>query len=168
MWFVWMVLKPMKEQNITRNWPRAGYLRRLAAGIYDLFLALAIFVITGFVGHLIFIAWMKLGWIQGVQDFSQLNQHPEQLHWLHVWVRGWCFFWIIYFYIWFWQRGQTLGMRAWRLRLQYTDGAFLSRKDALLRFFWSFGGLGNLLIWCRSDRRALQDYLTASEIVYQQ
>lgn len=158
----------MQEPNSAINLPRAGCLRRIAAGVYDLFLAMAIYVIAGFVGNFIFIVWMKLGWVQGVDDFSQLNQFPEQLHGLYVWLRGWCFFWVVYFYIWFWQRGQTLGMRAWRLRLQYVDGAHLSRKDALVRFFWSFGGLGNLLIWCRSDQRALQDCLTASEIVYQQ
>jgi len=39
------------------------------------------------------------------------------------------------FFAWFWTRGgQTLGMRAWRLRVQNEDGTAISWSQALLRF----------------------------------
>jgi uncharacterized RDD family membrane protein YckC len=40
------------------------------------------------------------------------------------------------FFGWFWTHGgQTLGMRAWKIRLQRTDGEGLGWWQALLRFF---------------------------------
>lgn len=42
-----------------------------------------------------------------------------------------CFF----FYGWFWTHGgQTLGMRAWKIRLQRCDGGNVTWRQALLRF----------------------------------
>jgi uncharacterized RDD family membrane protein YckC len=41
----------------------------------------------------------------------------------------------VLFYTWFWTHGgQTLGMRAWRIRVHRDDGAPLRWRDALLRF----------------------------------
>jgi uncharacterized RDD family membrane protein YckC len=39
------------------------------------------------------------------------------------------------YFVWFWQRGQTLPMKAWRLRLTARDGSKVSPARALARYF---------------------------------
>lgn len=66
------------------------------------------------------------------------------------------------FYVFFWTRaGQTLGMQAWRLRLQRADGGALTPADALRRLLWATltlapAGLG--LLWVLVDREGLSLY----------
>ncbi|AMN46333.1 hypothetical protein ACG33_04260 [Steroidobacter denitrificans] len=63
----------------------------------------------------------------------------------------------------FWtRRGQTLGMMAWRLKLQRMDGRPIGWRDALLRLAGatiSLGllGLGYFWIWIDRDRLAWHD-----------
>ena len=64
------------------------------------------------------------------------------------------------FYAWFWLHGgQTLGMRAWRLRLQRTDGLPVTIWQALLRFMaaipsLALAGLG--LFWMLIDKDKME------------
>lgn len=65
-------------------------------------------------------------------------------------------------------KGQTIGMLAWRLRLD-TDGVFTLRK-ALLRFCGELlsiasVGLGYFWIWIDKDRRSWSDILSGSCVV---
>jgi uncharacterized RDD family membrane protein YckC len=56
-----------------------------------------------------------------------------------------------------WSRGgQTIGMRAWRLRIVASDGGALPWPRALLRFAVALGSLAALgfgFAWCLIDRR---------------
>jgi uncharacterized RDD family membrane protein YckC len=76
------------------------------------------------------------------------------------------------FYAWFWTHGgQTLGMRAWRLRVQRFDGSPITLWQALLRFLaaipaWALLGLGYLWILVDRDRLALHDRFSESVIVH--
>jgi uncharacterized RDD family membrane protein YckC len=75
------------------------------------------------------------------------------------------------FYGWCWTHGgQTLGLRAWKLRVVTADGAPLSWPDAARRFVASAilflpPGLG--LIWSLLDsqRRCWHDRLSRSQVV---
>jgi uncharacterized RDD family membrane protein YckC len=75
------------------------------------------------------------------------------------------------FYAWFWTHGgQTLGMRAWRLRVQRFDGSPITLWQVLLRFLsaipaWALLGLGYLWILVDKDRLALHDRFSESMIV---
>ena len=75
------------------------------------------------------------------------------------------------FYAWFWMHGgQTLGMRAWRLRVQRFDGSPLTLWQVLLRFLaaipaWALLGLGYLWMLVDKDRLALHDRFSESMIV---
>ena len=66
---------------------------------------------------------------------------------------------ILAFFAYFWTHGgQTLGMRAWRLRLLRADGARLTCSDAALRWLTAWisalpAGLGYL--WALVDREGL-------------
>jgi uncharacterized RDD family membrane protein YckC len=71
-----------------------------------------------------------------------------------------------------WTRsGQTLGMRAWRLRAVNAQGRPLAWKPALLRLFWSAlawapAGLGVLWIYWDPEHLALQDRLSNTRVVH--
>ncbi len=75
------------------------------------------------------------------------------------------------FYAWFWLHGgQTLGMRAWRLRLQRLDGGAITLWQALLRFMVAIPslaacGLGLFWMLVDRDRLALHDRISESTIV---
>ncbi|UCX05687.1 RDD family protein [Shewanella glacialimarina] len=147
------------------NFPRASFVRRLGAMIYDALLAVAVYMIAGAIGFGVFYGLYTTGIISlgGYEHISDtLNNTPiyqgvYQL-WLALCVGG--------FYALFWSKGgQTLGMRAWRLKVQHPNGQNLSFITACARVIWSILGLGNLFILLNSDKLALQDKMTRSEIV---
>ena len=86
--------------------------------------------------------------------------------WYQAAVVGTCFL----FYAWFWTHGgQTLGMRAWRIRVLRDDGAPLTWRDALLRFAAAWlaalpAGLG--FWWCLldADKRCWHDCATRTHV----
>lgn len=71
----------------------------------------------------------------------------------------------------FWtRRGQTLGMAAWRLRVQREDGTLLTWRDALERFAGAAVsllalGLGYFWIWFDRDRLAWHDRWSKTRVV---
>ncbi len=79
-------------------------------------------------------------------------------------------FGLLYF-SWFWTAasGQTLGMRAWGLRIQSDDGRTPTRRQAAMRFFaailsWICLGLGFARIVFAADGRAWHDNVSATAI----
>jgi uncharacterized RDD family membrane protein YckC len=75
------------------------------------------------------------------------------------------------FYAWFWLHGgQTLGMRAWRLRLQRPDGQPVTLWQTLLRFLaaipsLAFAGLGLFWMLLDKNKMAAHDRISESVIV---
>ena len=75
------------------------------------------------------------------------------------------------FFCGFWMRGgQTLGMRAWRVKLVRKDGLPISLRDALLRYFaallsWAPLGAGFLWILVDPQRLAWHDRLSGTRLV---
>jgi uncharacterized RDD family membrane protein YckC len=76
------------------------------------------------------------------------------------------------YYILNWVRsGQTLGMRAWRLRAVSDSGKPLSGRSAALRFVcglvaWPPAALGVLWLYLDPDRLALHDRLSETRVVH--
>lgn len=76
-----------------------------------------------------------------------------------------------FFYAWFWTHGgQTLGMRAWKIRLCDQQGSDVNCAMALRRFAsailsWSALGLG--FCWCLFDKEKLcwHDRLSGTRLV---
>jgi uncharacterized RDD family membrane protein YckC len=92
----------------------SGLARRLAALGYDALLLLAAFLVL-------------TGLLIGLRG-SEIPPHT----W---WFQGLIVCVCVLFYTWFWTHGgQTLGMRAWRIRVHRDDGEALRWRDALLRF----------------------------------
>jgi uncharacterized RDD family membrane protein YckC len=75
------------------------------------------------------------------------------------------------FYGWFWTRkGQTAGLKTWKLRLITFNGQPLTWKQALIRFLaallsWGLLGLGFLWILMDKNNYALHDYLSKTCLV---
>jgi len=69
-----------------------------------------------------------------------------------------------------WTRGETLGMRAWKLRIEGPDGRPPGWRAALLRFFfalfsWAALGLGYLWVLVDRDGLAWHDRLSGTRLV---
>jgi uncharacterized RDD family membrane protein YckC len=129
----------------------AGLARRLAAMSYDWFLLIAIlFAVT-----LIFVV------LSGGEAIA------PGTWWFDLSLIAAAYL----FFGWFWTHGgQTLGMRAWKIRVETADGGRLGWPEATRRFFASAvlflpPGLG--LLWAVFDpeRRCWHDRLSRTRIV---
>jgi uncharacterized RDD family membrane protein YckC len=106
----------------------AGLFRRLAALLYDSLLVIAI----------LFIAALPLPLVEESVRTLQWARILEQLYLLTAWFL---------FFGWFWTHGgQTVGMKAWRTKLQRMNGDEPSWRDALIRFSVSSGSFWLLLV----------------------
>jgi uncharacterized RDD family membrane protein YckC len=128
-----------------------GLARRLASGVYELLLLLA----------LVFLATFPF-----LALFSDAT-HGWRRHLLQLWVLVVCGA----YFVWFWTRGgQTLPMKTWNLRLARTDGAALTWQLAVLRYLLAVVGLfaaGLGFAWALfdRDRQFLHDRLCGTSIV---
>ncbi len=75
------------------------------------------------------------------------------------------------FFGWFWTHGgQTLGMRAWRIRAQKADGTAMDWSSSTRRLLsalvsWGFLGLGYLWILVDKNNLAWHDHLSNTQLV---
>jgi len=130
-----------------------GFFRRLAAQIYDLFLLVA----------LLFIATALLLPFTAGEAIS-----AQQTLIYRIYLAVISFF----FYGWFWTHGgQTLGMRAWKIKVLTLDQKNINWKQALLRFLtamasWGFFALGFLWIFIDNNRRSWHDHLSKTALFF--
>lgn len=134
----------------------AGFWRRLAAVLYDGLLLLALYMFT---------AAALLPFTQGTaitpQDSAGLTY---VLRSLLVVVT------VFYFGVSWTRSGQTLGMLAWKIRVQRLDGARLHWRDVLVRFgaallSWVPAGLGLVWMLIDRDKRAWHDRLSRTRVI---
>ena len=148
------------------EFPRAGFRRRLGSWVYDVLIAFAVYMVAGAVSFLLFNLLIKFGLID-MQNF----EHPIDLQrsslLYSVLIYGWNIAWVSFFFVFFWAKsGQTLGMKAWRLRVQNQDGTRISKITGIKRLLPTLLGLGNLtVIFDRKNKLSLQDRLTNTEVV---
>ena len=129
----------------------SSLLRRLASIAYDLLVVSAVLLIAA--APVVLLAQETLS--------TRPGRHLFQGYLLTV---------TFAFFGWFWVHGgQTLGMRAWRLRLTNTTGGNVTWKQAALRFStaplsWLPAGLGFLWVLIDHDGRAWHDLLSATHL----
>ncbi|TMO60113.1 RDD family protein [Pseudoalteromonas aurantia] len=147
--------------------PKAGLLRRLASLMYDGLVVIAFAMLTTimylfFIQSLISFDVLSLG---KYEDVSALIQGSSLLYGLRAILLVLV---SVLFFSYFWTKsGQTIGMRAWRLKVQTPDGALLSWPKAILRSLTAVLGLGNLLVLIDfKQKRALQDMICGTEVVF--
>lgn len=127
-------------------------LRRLACLVYESLLVLAMLLVA------------TLAFVLLVPDprATALGRALLQA-WLLLVVGG--------YFVLFWSKGgQTLAMKAWRIRVVTRDGAPLSPLLALRRFAWALPGVlafGAGLLWALADRdrQFLHDRLAGTRLV---
>ena len=147
------------------DFPRAGFMRRLAAMIYDALVAVAVGMVAALVLLVIFTICHSNGLIgqqyEHLSDFMQTSVIYTTI--LQVWVGAW----VLGFFLWFWaEGGQTIGMRAWRMRIFSTVEAPMTFGRLCLRLVSSLGGLGTLLVlFDYKNKQSLQDRLAKTEIL---
>lgn len=130
----------------------AGLWRRLAALVYDWILLTAI----------LFVATVALLVFRGGEAFPA--HHPAYSACLIVTAMA--------FFGWFWTHGgQTLGMRAWKIRAAGIAGQPLNWRQALIRSFVAMlgaavFGLGFLWMLVDSRRRCWQDIASDSQVIF--
>ena len=125
--------------------------RRLAAALYD--------------GLLLAALWMVAALLEIVVRDALGLERSWMLLRVYLFLVG------LIFFAWFWTHGgQTLGMRAWRLKVRRRDGQPLSWPVACARYAlawlaWLPLGLG--VLWCAIDarRRSWHDALSGTEII---
>lgn len=125
-------------------------LRRIGALLYDALLLIAIFVLAAI--PFVLLTGRPQGWMRLLFQFYLLAVAFVFLGWF--WVHG----------------GQTLGLRAWRLRVTHADGGPLGWRTAALRFLaallsWGCAGLG--FLWMLFDNAHLtwHDRLSHTRVV---
>jgi len=140
----------MDKADNTPAYKPAGLLVRLVAMFYDALLLLSALLIATAIALLV---------------------TKGSLHTHNPFFRTTLFLICFSFYAWFWLHGgQTLGMRAWKLRLQNKDGRPITIWQALLRFLvaipsLAFAGLGFLWMLIDKDQMTLYDRFSESVIV---
>ena len=129
--------------------PSAGLLRQLAAMIYDSLLIFAVLLFAILVPVMI--------------------NGGEAIEW-NVWLlRFYLLLTVFFYYAWFWQKsGQTLGMRAWRIRVINEHGANPTFGVSFVRFAfallsWACFGLGYL--WRLFKPFTWHDRLSGTRVV---
>jgi uncharacterized RDD family membrane protein YckC len=150
--------KSLQQQY--QSCPRANFLKRVGAYLYDLFAISALLMLAGILAIIVVIIASNIGLInieayRDVADFLA----SSQVFALYLAII------IIGFYGYFWTRGgQTIGMKAWRLRVQNSDGSNISFTQSLIRMATSAFGLGNFLVFFE-DKSAFQDQWAECEMV---
>ncbi|ARU26969.1 RDD family protein [Cellvibrio sp. PSBB006] len=143
--------------------PTAGVLRRFAAIVYDALLLLAISIGYGGLALLINVL------IQGQPPEGQKVQWG---HWNILVFIGWMLT-LASFFCYFWRRsGQTLGMRAWRMKLVDLEYGTPGFKHCAIRclvapFSLLLGGLGYFWRWFDPQKMTLHDRLSKTQVIVQ-
>jgi uncharacterized RDD family membrane protein YckC len=142
--------------------PPAPLWRRIAAMLYDSFLVFAIWIIVGF------IVLYALG-VNSAQNASgelaQLTPLQNNVLFASMMLSAFLFFGF------FWTHsGQTLGMQAWRIKVQNPDGSAISWLQALLRcctapFALLALGLGYLCMLVDPQKRTVPDRISRSQVI---
>jgi uncharacterized RDD family membrane protein YckC len=129
----------------------AGLLRRVAAAVYDALLVTALCMLTTFC-VIAFRGGEPIGPGNLLYQLSLLA--TAAIFFIGFWVRG----------------GQTLGMRAWRLRVEQHSGAALDWKIGLIRFVAGLlsiipAGLGLLWLIVDPQHLAWHDRISKTRVV---
>ena len=144
-----------------REFPNASFIRRLAAMVYDFFLILALWLLTG---SLLLAAFGE--------PAPPSGKIPDQPFIATIWLQLICYSEMLLFYVYFWRfKGQSLGMQVWKIRLVNRDNETVSTIHACLRFAiatLSISPLGIGLFWMLLDpgRLTLHDKLSRTRVVY--
>lgn len=143
------------------DYPSAGLGRRFAAMIYDGLLLIAISIAYYALAVLINVL------LQGAPPVGQKIHWGD---WQPLVFAGWLGA-LMFFYCFFWRKfGQTLGMRAWRLKVINQQGSRLPLAQCVSRCVFAvvslgFFGLGYFWRWLDPQELTLHDKLSKTRVL---
>jgi uncharacterized RDD family membrane protein YckC len=146
----------ISEQAPPASRPSAGVFRRLGAMFYDLLLIIALMMV--FTAALL----PFTGGEAVLGDRYGALEYAYQVMLVLI---------VIGFFGGFWtKRGQTLGMAAWRMKIERVDGSLLTWSDAFKRLGAAavslcLAGVGYFWIWVDKDKLAWPDRWTNTRVV---
>lgn len=146
---------------------RAGFFRRLAAMIYDALIAVAVGMLAALVFIGILTALLEND-ILSKQGYAHVNELIQASFVYKLAIQIWVGLWVAGFFLWFWKHGgQTLGMRAWRLRIfSLHEDKPIGYARLLVRLVFSLGGLGTLLVLVDfKSKQSLQDRIAGTQML---
>ena len=145
---------------------RASFFRRLLAMVYDALVAIAVGMCAAMVMIVTLVVMLKNG-VLDLQGFAEPADLIQASTTYKLLIQVWVALWISGFFLWFWKRGgQTIGMRAWRLRIFSTVDEPVTWPRLLVRLVSSLCGLGTLLVLLDfKNKQSLQDRLANTEVL---
>jgi len=148
------------------EFPRAGFWRRFASLVYDT-LAIIAFAMLTVVLYLFAVQGLislDVISLNGAEDVSALIQDSLLLSSIRSAL---LVIVALVFFGYFWTKsGQTIGMRAWRLKVQTLEGDLISWPQSFIRSISALLGLGNLAVLIDfKNKKALQDYVSKTEVI---
>jgi len=138
------------EPNSTPSYP--GLIRRLAAIVYDSLMLIALIMLA-------------TALVMPLTDGQAITRGRALYQTYLLFV---CFG----YFAWFWSHGgQTIGMRAWKIRVQSVNGKPLSMWQILLRFLaamgsWLVVGIGFMYALFNSKHQTWHDLVSETELVH--
>jgi uncharacterized RDD family membrane protein YckC len=144
--------------------PAAGVGRRLGAMVYDACLIFAVLfaaVIPPFI-------FLDRGNSQPIADKQVVYEFDVPVE--GVIFQLYLAVIIVLFFYWFWRKGHTLGMQAWKLQLETEDGKPITLIQSVIRLLGASIsiaclGAGYWWIWIDKDKLSWHDRLSKSRIV---
>ncbi len=148
------------------EFPRAGFWRRFASLVYDT-LAIIAFAMLTVVLYLFAVQGLislDVISLNGAEDVSALIQESLLLSSIRSAL---LVIVTLVFFGYFWTKsGQTIGLRAWRLKVQTSEGSLISWPQSIVRSLSALLGLGNLVVLIDfKNKKALQDYVSKTEVI---
>lgn len=146
--------------------PRAGFIRRLAAMVYDLLVAVSVAMIAALVMSTLLVVLIGNGVLPLYGASEPSEAIASSLLYTSI-MQVWVTLWVVGFFLWFWKNGgQTIGMRAWRLKLYNTADNPVGWGRLVIRMLTSLGGLGTLFVlFDVKNKLALQDRASKIEML---
>lgn len=139
---------------------------RLIAIFYDVLIVFFITVVTTFIIQQIMIS-SGLVPLQDVQisETETIKVIPPNSFSILFLKSLWLIVSFLYFAYYWSTRGQTPGMRVWKMKLQNQNGTLISWPQAFSRYVGAIFGLGLVWMIFNPDRLALQDILSKSVLI---
>ena len=114
-------------RSLSKDLPTASFVKLLGCWLYDFMLLCAVWLVAGII--YIIPAQMFAQVDSSQKDNLSTTEFSGPAFYSYLFIVTW------FFFAWFWTHGgQTLGLRAWSLRLQTADGNTLNWTQTLLRF----------------------------------
>ncbi|RUO30387.1 RDD family protein [Aliidiomarina soli] len=141
--------------------PRAGFFRRVGAWVYDLLAITAILMLASGLA----LAFVAILVASNLVTLPADTDHASVLEG-NLLFQAYLIAVVFWFFAGFWVRGgQTIGMRAWRMKVQNTDGSGISWKQATIRLLLAAFGLSNIGVLFSREKLGWHDRVAGCEVI---